>query len=74
MKQTKLRTLTGFPVFTLLVLLIAACGSEPESTTPRPGPADSGSFTFFEISKETRINTSQRKSLEKILEECKRRG
>lgn len=60
----------------LLALLTVACGENPDTTAPRSGPAASGSFTFFEISKDTSINNSQRKSLEKILGDAavERRG
>ena len=76
MKLTTLRTLSSFLVFILLGLYVAACGNEAENTSPRSRPADSGSFTFFEISKETKINASQRKSLERILGDAaiERRG
>ena len=60
----------------LLALLTVACGENPDTPAPRSGPAVSGSFTFFEISKDTSINASQRKGLEKILgdEAVERRG
>ena len=76
MPQYSLRLLTGGLVFTLLVLLAVACGNEPENTAPRSRPADAGSFTFFEISKASRMNAGQRKSLEKILGDAavERRG
>jgi len=76
MQLKTLRTRPGFLILTLLVLLIAACGNEPENTAPQSRPADSGSFTFFDISKDTSINNRQRKNLEKILgdEAVERRG
>jgi len=76
MKLIGLRPRTGFLIFTLLGLLIAACGNEPENTTPQSRPADAESFTFFEISQNTTINASQRRSLKKILGDAavERRG
>ncbi len=66
----------GLFSLTLLAMLIAACGEDPETPAPRSGSAASGSFTFFEIGKDTNINAGQRKSLEKILGDAavERRG
>jgi hypothetical protein len=66
----------GFLSLALLVMLTAACGEDPETPAPRPEAAASGSFTFFEIGKDTHINAGQRKRLEKILGDAavERRG
>ncbi len=60
----------------LLTMLTAACGEDPDITASRPGAATSGSFTFFDIGKDTTINAGQRKSLEKTLGDAavERRG
>ena len=76
MKLKSTRIMCGLFSLALLVLLTVACGENPDTPAPRSGPAVSGSFTFFEISKDTSINASQRKGLEKILgdEAVERRG
>ena len=76
MMLKKIRTLCGFISLSLVVLLIAACGEDPDTTVPPSGPAASGSFTFFDIGKDTPVNAWQRGSLEKILGDAavERRG
>jgi len=66
----------GLFSLTLLVMLTAACGENPDTPAPRSGPAAAGSFTFFDIGKETAIDTRQRTNLEKILGDAavERRG
>ncbi len=60
----------------LFILLVVACGEGPDTTVPPSKTDDSGSFTFFNIGKETTINTRQRTNLEKILGDAavERRG
>ena len=74
MKRTRIAC-TVVPL-ALLALFIAACGEDPETTVPRPGPSAVGGFTFFDIGKEIPIDTSRRNSLEKILGDAavERRG
>lgn len=57
-------------------LLMAACGEEPDTTGPPPPRAATGSFTFFDIGKDTPVDARQRKSLETILGDAavERRG
>jgi hypothetical protein len=57
-------------------MLVAACGNEPENTPPRAKSPASGSFTFFNIGKNTRITGRVRNELEDLLGDAavERRG
>jgi len=76
MKLKRTRILLSLFALALLALLTVACGEDQDTTVPRSGPGTSGSFTFFDIGKNTTINASQRKGLEKILGDAavERRG
>jgi hypothetical protein len=76
MPLKKIRTMTGVISIAFLVLLTASCGNEPDTPAPRPAPEDSGSFTFFNIGKNSIINKKTGKDLEKILGDAavERRG
>ena len=62
-----IRTLTGLLSFAFLVVFAAACGNEPDTSGPRPTPEASGSFTFFNIGKNSVITSQVKRNLEKIL-------
>ena len=57
------------------LFFIAACGSEPDTHAPGTTSA-AGSFTFFNIGKQTRMNGKVRDDLEKLLGDAavERRG
>ena len=76
MKLKKIRTMTGFLFIALLVVLTASCGNEPETPVPRSAPEDSGSFTFFNIGKNSIITKKAERDLEKVLGDAavERRG
>jgi hypothetical protein len=69
------RAIAGFLPLVFLVML-AACGNEPENTPPRSESSASGSFTFFNIGKNTRISGPERNKLENLLGDAavERRG
>ena len=69
-------TLTGFLILALLVMLTTACSEGPDAPAPRPDLASTGSFTFFNIGKETTLDSGKRDNLENILgdDAIERRG
>lgn len=71
-----IRILAGLLPLALLVMFTAACGNDPENTPPRSESTNSGSFTFFNIGKNTRITGQAREDLEDLLGDAavERRG